>query len=160
LHLLEVVDRQAVLLQVVGALRPPGRLAALLHGGQEQADQDRDDRDHDQQLDQGETASSLPHSSNLLDAKQKEGSRRIRGPRAPVLPAPTSPPPARRAARPEPDRDRPVPWSEPWPRDPLARVSPHILVTARGGQAPATWPIRIKRRMRQAATGKVDARPH
>ncbi len=47
---------QADLLQVVDALRPPGRLAGGLDGGQEQGDQDGDDRDDDQQLDQREAA--------------------------------------------------------------------------------------------------------
>ena len=50
-----IVHRQADLLQVVDALDPPGRLACRLHGGQQQGDQDRDDRDHDQKLDQGES---------------------------------------------------------------------------------------------------------
>ena len=44
------------LLEVVLALRPGGRLADLLDGGQQQADQDGDDRDHHQQLDQREGA--------------------------------------------------------------------------------------------------------
>jgi len=42
------------LLEVVGTLHPRGVEAHLLHGGQEQADQNRDDRDHHQQLDQRE----------------------------------------------------------------------------------------------------------
>src|SRR5262245_19369957 len=42
----------APLLQVVGALHPVGGLADLLHRGQQEADQDRDDRNHDEQLDQ------------------------------------------------------------------------------------------------------------
>jgi hypothetical protein len=50
------VERQADLLQVVDALRPAGGLAGRLHGGEQQADQDRDDRDDDEQLDQGKTA--------------------------------------------------------------------------------------------------------
>jgi hypothetical protein len=49
---LEVVDREADLLHVVLALRPPGGFARLLDGRQEQRDQDRNDRDHDQQLDE------------------------------------------------------------------------------------------------------------
>ena len=44
------------LLQIVGADRPPGRLAGGLHGRQQQRDQNADDRNHDQQLDQRETA--------------------------------------------------------------------------------------------------------
>jgi len=45
---------QTDLLQVVCALDPAGRLSSRLHGRQQQGDQDADDRDHDQQLDQGE----------------------------------------------------------------------------------------------------------
>jgi hypothetical protein len=41
-----VVEGQSNLLEVVGALHPPRRLARRLHRGQEQRDQDRDDRDH------------------------------------------------------------------------------------------------------------------
>jgi hypothetical protein len=48
------VHRPADLLQVVDALHPPRRLARRLNGGQEERDQDRDDRDHDQQLDECE----------------------------------------------------------------------------------------------------------
>ena len=43
-----VVDRQAKLLEIVGALDPPGGLAGRLHGGQQQRDQYGDDRDHHQ----------------------------------------------------------------------------------------------------------------
>ena len=51
-----VVQRQADLLQVVDALGAAGGLAGRLHGGQQQADQDPDDRDDHQQLDQRESA--------------------------------------------------------------------------------------------------------
>src|SRR5262249_35601775 len=47
------VTRQGELFEVVGTLGPARRLADLLDGGQEQADQDGDDGDHDQQFDQG-----------------------------------------------------------------------------------------------------------
>ena len=48
-----VVQRgEADLLEVVGALREPGRLAGRLHRRQQQRDQDADDRDDHQQLDQ------------------------------------------------------------------------------------------------------------
>jgi hypothetical protein len=67
LHLLKVHDRQAELFEVVGTLTPPGRLTTLLHGGQQHGDQDRDDRDHHQQLDQGESGSVLPHRRSLLN---------------------------------------------------------------------------------------------
>ena len=43
---------QADLLEVVGALSPSRGLASRLDRRQEQGDQDRDDRDHHQQLDQ------------------------------------------------------------------------------------------------------------
>ena len=56
-----VVQGQADLLQVVDALRPPGRLAGGLDGGQQQRDQDRDDRDHHQQLDQREAGPASVH---------------------------------------------------------------------------------------------------
>ena len=47
---------EADLLEVVDALRPAGGLAGRLHGGQQQGDEDRNDGDHDQELDQGEPA--------------------------------------------------------------------------------------------------------
>ena len=58
-----VVDRQADLLEVVGALDAAGRLAGRLHGRQEQGDQHGDDRDDHQQLDQRETT-TLAHYQN------------------------------------------------------------------------------------------------
>ena len=60
-----VVQRQAELLEVVLALGPVGRLADLLDGGQEQADQDRDDRDDDEQLDERERGPAS-HEMTLL----------------------------------------------------------------------------------------------
>ena len=59
-----VVHRQAELLEVVDALRPPRRLAGRLHGGQQQGDQDGDDRDHHQQLDQRETRTPRSDSTH------------------------------------------------------------------------------------------------
>ena len=57
-----IVDRQADLLQVVGALGPPRRFACGLHRRQEQGDQDCDDRDHHQQLDERESGPrGFPH---------------------------------------------------------------------------------------------------
>src|SRR5262249_36159960 len=53
-HIVVVLAGQADLLEVVGALGAGGSLADLLDGGQEQADEDRDDRNHHQQLDQRE----------------------------------------------------------------------------------------------------------
>ncbi len=49
-----VVQGQAHLLEIVLALGAAGRLARLLHSRQQQGNQDRDDRDHDEQLNQGE----------------------------------------------------------------------------------------------------------
>jgi hypothetical protein len=46
------------LLQVVGALDSPRRLACRLHGGEEQRDEHADDRDNDQELNQREAAST------------------------------------------------------------------------------------------------------
>src|SRR5262249_25252099 len=46
-----VVAGQRQLLQVVGALGTGRRLAHLLHGGDQQADKDGNDGNHDQQLD-------------------------------------------------------------------------------------------------------------
>jgi hypothetical protein len=51
-----VVEAQGDLLEVVLALAPGGRLPDLLHRREQQADEDRDDGDHDQQLDQGEAS--------------------------------------------------------------------------------------------------------
>src|SRR5262249_36514475 len=48
------VERQPDLLEVVGALQASRRLADLLDGGQQQADQNADDGDDNEQLDQGE----------------------------------------------------------------------------------------------------------
>ena len=45
---------QAELLEVVLALRPPGRFSRRLHGRQQQPDEDADDRDDHQEFDQGE----------------------------------------------------------------------------------------------------------
>src|SRR5262249_54027061 len=53
------VHGDAELVQVVLAGGAVGRVAYLLYGGEEQADQNRDDRDHHQQLDQRE-AVALP----------------------------------------------------------------------------------------------------
>ena len=49
-----VVQRQANLFEIVLALRPPRRLTSLLHGRQQQRNQDSNNRDHDEQFDQGE----------------------------------------------------------------------------------------------------------
>ena len=63
-----VLDCQAQLLEVVGTLDAPGRLAGRLDGGKQQGNQYGDDCDHHQQFDQGETASSgeAVHSTPLF----------------------------------------------------------------------------------------------
>ena len=53
-----VVHGQPDLLEVVGALGPPGRLAGRLHRREQQRDQHGDDGDDDQQLDQREAATA------------------------------------------------------------------------------------------------------
>jgi hypothetical protein len=45
------VQRDAELLEVVGALHPSGRLSRGLHRGQKQGDEESDDRDNHQDLD-------------------------------------------------------------------------------------------------------------
>ena len=52
-----VVDGQRELLEVVGRSGRVGGFPDLLNGGKQQADQNSDDRDHDQQFDQRERAS-------------------------------------------------------------------------------------------------------
>src|SRR5258707_1329436 len=49
-----VLQGDADLLEVVGALQASGGGTHLLHGGQQQADQDTDDGNHYQELDEGE----------------------------------------------------------------------------------------------------------
>src|SRR5436190_16018 len=60
----EVVEPDAELFQVVAALDAVGRLPHLLHGREQQADQDADDGDDDEQLDEreaGPPALERPH---------------------------------------------------------------------------------------------------
>jgi hypothetical protein len=45
------VHGQADLLQVIGALNPGRRRTHLLHGGQQQTNEDRDDGNNDKQFD-------------------------------------------------------------------------------------------------------------
>jgi hypothetical protein len=49
------VRGQPNLLEIIRALRPPGRLAGGLDGGKKKGDQNRDDGDDHEQLDQGKT---------------------------------------------------------------------------------------------------------
>ena len=51
-----VVQRQAGLFEIIEAFDAIGRLAGLLHRRQQQGHQDSDDRNHHQQLDEGERA--------------------------------------------------------------------------------------------------------
>ena len=57
------VDRKADLLEIVGALDAAGRLPGGLDGRKQESDQDRDDRDHDQKLDQGKTPAWMVHGN-------------------------------------------------------------------------------------------------
>ena len=65
-----IVTGKAQLFEVVAAPRPVGRLAYLLHGRHEQADEDRDDGQDDQELSQGETGPRSLHG-RILQAKPK-----------------------------------------------------------------------------------------
>jgi len=56
---LVVVQGQPHLFEVVRAAHAGGSLADLLHGGEQEADEDGDDGDHHQQLDQGEARPSF-----------------------------------------------------------------------------------------------------
>src|SRR6516165_6193137 len=55
---LVVIQGQADLLQIVGALDAPRRLAGRLYRGQQERDQDGDDGDHHQKFDERESATS------------------------------------------------------------------------------------------------------
>jgi hypothetical protein len=72
-----IVNRDANLLEVVAALQTCGGLADLLDGGEQQADQDRDDRDDDQQLDQRET--TLDTGQELEHVAPPATTRSMRG---------------------------------------------------------------------------------
>jgi hypothetical protein len=64
MHVMIVVQGQAVLFEVVLALRSPRRLPCLLYGWQQESDQDGDNGDHHQQLDQREPG--MPSSNALF----------------------------------------------------------------------------------------------
>ena len=63
---------QPELLEVVRALHAPGGLPCRLHRRQKQGDQDRDDRDHDQKLDQGKRRATSVHWALLLSNDRNE----------------------------------------------------------------------------------------
>jgi hypothetical protein len=54
IDIVEAVQGKAVLLQVIGTLRPSRGFADFLDSGQEQANQDGDNRNHDEQLNECE----------------------------------------------------------------------------------------------------------
>jgi hypothetical protein len=60
----EIVDGQADLLTVVGALDAAGRLPDLLDRRQQQGDQDADDGNDNQQFDKRKTTSQSQQLSN------------------------------------------------------------------------------------------------
>ncbi len=62
-HVMIIVQSQAQLLEVVLALGAAGRLARLLDGRQQEGNEDRNDRNHHEQLNQ---CKSGPLSSNAL----------------------------------------------------------------------------------------------
>src|SRR5436305_1315307 len=74
-----VVHGQADLLEVVGALEARGRLAHLLDGGEQEADQHGDDGDDDQQLDQREGASATA-AGVCVDAAHETDPQRAKRP--------------------------------------------------------------------------------
>src|ERR1043166_1764342 len=56
-----IVHGEYELLEIVGALNARGGSAYLLHGRDQQRNQDRDDGDDDQQFDEGETTTGTKH---------------------------------------------------------------------------------------------------
>src|SRR5262249_14779396 len=73
---------QADLFEVILAPGPVGSLTYLLHGGQQQTDEDSDDGNHYQQLDQGEAISppDMKFSAHVRDSPTKEMKPRLRPP--------------------------------------------------------------------------------
>jgi hypothetical protein len=53
-----IVQSQTNLFQIVAALHPVGCFPDLLHSREQESDQDRNNRDDDKELDQGETPSA------------------------------------------------------------------------------------------------------
>jgi hypothetical protein len=68
------VQRHCHLLEIVGRLRSRGRLAHLLHGGKQESDQDRDDRDDDEKLDERKSAAVAWERSHGHLANEGSGS--------------------------------------------------------------------------------------
>ena len=69
--LVVILRRQRDLLEIVAALRSPGRLPRRLDGRKQQGDQDGNDRDHHQELDQREPPSPV-RSWLVLSSKRQE----------------------------------------------------------------------------------------
>jgi hypothetical protein len=76
-----IVNGNAELLQIIPALRAAGGFARLLDGRQQQGNQDRDNRDHHQQLNERERSEPVPrplqwtwreHGPSPLIAGQKK----------------------------------------------------------------------------------------
>lgn len=58
MRIMVIVHPQSDLLQTIFACRPAGCFAGLLYSRQQQRHQNRDDRNHDQELNKCETSSS------------------------------------------------------------------------------------------------------
>src|SRR5262249_49757709 len=67
-----VVESEADLFQVVGALDAAGGFPDLLNGRQQQPDQDRDDGDYHQQLDEREGFTERAHENTSLNERDTE----------------------------------------------------------------------------------------
>ena len=72
-YVVVVVAGQSDLLEVVLALGAGRRLADLLYRGEQEADQDRDDCDHHQQLDEGEAPPTNAHGSPPVEEPFGDG---------------------------------------------------------------------------------------
>ncbi len=83
-RVVDIVDGQAELLQVVFAFDPRGSLAHLLHGRQQQPDQDGNDGDHHQQFDQreGRTNRTGPVTTEFRHRTHLIRNERNRSPRS------------------------------------------------------------------------------
>jgi hypothetical protein len=81
-----IVQCQPDLFQVIDALRPPRRLARRLDCVQPQSNERRDDRDHDQEFDEGESAPGhwLSSSNRASEARPSPGLRALAHSRTPA----------------------------------------------------------------------------